>query len=97
MTTETFNIALTCPLGKQKGPLTFNIDGNTCSGELKLFRKVSAFTDGKVNGNVIEVQGEIMLPVGSCTGKMKATIDGDKITGVTDTEYGPFPFEGVRA
>lgn len=64
-----------------KGTLVLKAEGDTLSGTSTTNFGTSEFTDGKVDGNNIEFSVDSATPFGPATLEIKATIDGDTLSG----------------
>ncbi|MCL4552583.1 MAG: hypothetical protein M1305_03370 [Candidatus Marsarchaeota archaeon] len=62
--------------------LVFTTEGDVLSGTSSTSFGSASFTGGKVNGNKIEFMVDSPTPFGPATLEVKATIEGDELTGV---------------
>ena len=92
-----YNITIKTPLGDQQAKVTLKTGGDTLTGTSEsAMTGVNELTDGKVNGNTLEWTENANSPLGPVELKVKATVDGDKISGEAVSPFGPMPFEGSR-
>ncbi|WP_298669388.1 hypothetical protein [uncultured Sphingomonas sp.] len=92
----TYDVTVKSPLGDQKTTLTVKSDGATFTGTAGGAMGSSDVT-GEVDGNTITWKQQMTVPM-PMTLDMKATIDGDTLTGtVTAGAFGSFPMNGTRA
>lgn len=91
----TYDVVVKSPLGDQKSTLTVKSDGNTFTGT-NSGAMGAADVSGEVNGNTLTWKQQMTVPM-PMTLDMKATIDGDTVTGsVGAGAFGSFPMNGTR-
>lgn len=91
----TYEITVKSPLGDQKSNLTIKSDGATFTGTA-VGAMGSSDVSGEVDGNTISWKQQMTVPM-PMTLDMKATIDGDTLTGTVGAgAFGSFPMNGTR-
>ena len=85
--------------GKQQGAFVFNIDGDTFTGTASADGMDDVpIQDGKINGDEITFVMNSSSPMGEMKINVKATLDGDSMTGTIDMGMGnPMAFEAKKA
>ncbi|MBN8839011.1 MAG: hypothetical protein J0I25_02270 [Sphingomonadales bacterium] len=91
----TYDVTVKSPLGDQKTTLVIKSDGATFTGTAA-GAMGSADIAGEVDGNTLSWKQQMTVPM-PMTLDMKATIDGDTVTGsVGAGAFGSFPMNGTR-
>ena len=91
----TYDVTVKSPLGDQKTTLVIKSDGATFTGTAA-GSMGSADIAGEVDGNTLSWKQQMTVPM-PMTLDMKATIDGDTVTGsVGAGAFGSFPMNGTR-
>jgi len=92
----TYDVTVKSPLGDQKTTLTVKSDGATFTGTAA-GAMGSSEVSGEVDGNTITWKQQMTVPM-PMTLDMKATIDGDTLTGTVGAgAFGSFPMNGTRS
>ena len=84
--------------GKTEGTFTFDIKGDTFTGMATATGLESVpIQDGKINGDEIQFVMISKSQMGEMKSTIKATINGDNMTGTIDLGMGPpTPFEATK-
>ncbi len=91
----TYDVTVKSPLGDQKTTLVIKSDGATFTGTAA-GAMGSADIAGEVDGNTLSWKQQMTVPM-PMTLDIKATIDGDTVTGsVGAGAFGSFPMNGTR-
>jgi hypothetical protein len=92
-----YNITIKTPMGDQQAKLTLKTDGDTLTGTSEsAMTGVTELSEGIVSGNAIEWSEKTSSPMGVMEFNMKATVDGDKISGQAVSALGLALFDGNR-
>ena len=91
----TYDVTVKSPLGDQKSTLTVKSDGTSFTGT-NSGAMGSSDVSGQVEGNTLTWKQEMTVPM-PMTLDMKATVEGDTITGTVGAgAFGSFPLNGTR-
>lgn len=91
----TYEITVKSPLGDQKSTLTIQSTGATFTGTA-VGAMGSSDVSGEVDGDTITWKQQMTVPMPMSL-DMKATIDGDTLTGTVGAgAFGSFPMNGTR-
>lgn len=94
----TYKVDVTTVMGIENIEFTFKTEGKLVGGTMDGLFGFQSFGGGEVNGNDIFISTMIEAPVGQMELRIRANIDGDKITGdVQLGEFRPSVFEGTRS
>jgi len=86
-------------MGDQKSEHTFQVDGNELTGSImdKGNGNIAPITSGTVDGNKINFQFTIKIPIGEMEFAMTGELSEDgMIRGTSSNAMGSFEFEAVR-
>lgn len=91
----TWDVVVKSPLGDQKLSMTVKSEGSTFTGTGS-GAMGSADISGEVDGNTLVWKQSVTTPM-PMTLDMKATVDGDTMTGTVGAgAFGSFPLTGTR-
>ena len=91
----TYDCVVKSPMGDQKSTLTVKSDGATFTGT-NSGATGSNEVSGEVDGNTLTWKQAMTVPM-PMTLDMKATVEGDTITGTVGAgAFGSFPMSGTR-
>lgn len=94
MTTYIANIPT--PIGKVKGKLTLEQQGEKLSGKIEAMGMQSKFSNGSIKGKECIFSGIIHTLVGAITYQATGKLEGDRIVIKAKTNKGEFTLEGKR-
>lgn len=92
----TYNLTLQTQMGIQNGTLVMFAAGNKFRGTLELMGMKQEIS-GTVKGNSFEFSLETRKMLMKIKITFRGIIDGDKLTGEADTNFGKISVSGVRA
>ena len=92
----TWQLTMETPMGKRTPKLTLTTDGDSVSGTFAGQLGTTDFSDGKVDGNSVDIEVTLNAMGQTINLNLVATIDGDSLSGQVTTPQGQVQVTGVR-
>lgn len=93
-----FNIIAKMPvLGRQKGNISFTVDGDSVTGSTTFMRNLVPMENVVIDGNSFSGTADAPSPTGKMRMEISGTVDGDAISGEIKSPLGTFKYSGERA